>query len=316
MDLKVAEGEPMRLATMGEPMVEFSATGRESYGLSFSGDAVNVAISASRLGFTSSIVSSVGDDYFGKALIEHLTREDVDSSCLVVDGNGFTGAYFITLLEHGDHVFTYYRAGSSASRFTVTEDALRLVESADIFHFSGITQAIGKNSRRSALKAARRAHRAGKTVSYDVNFRPRLWSREEAAAAFDEVAEYVDVLMVSSEDWMLLRGGSLPERKIAEKLRKDGFEKVIVKAGAKGSFGISGTKRYSQRSYPVEAVDATGAGDAYDAGFICGLLDGQEFGEAMRQGSLNAAIKCTKKGGIRGLPTMRQLQSFYRKWDK
>lgn len=297
-------------------MAEFSAIGRESYGLSYSGDAVNVAVSASRLGFNASVLSAVGDDYFGRAIIAHLKKEGVDASSIVMDARGFTGAYFITLLEHGEHVFTYYRAGSSASRFEVTDKALRIIERADVFHFSGITQAIGRSSRASALKAVKRAHGSGRTVSYDVNFRPRLWSGEEASAAFDEVAKYVDVLLISSEDWELLRGRSQGERKIAEELRKEGFETVIVKAGAHGSFGISGNRRYSQRSYPVEVIDATGAGDAYDAGFICGMLKGLDFGESMRQASLNAALKCTKKGGIRGLPTIRQLHAFQRKWVK
>lgn len=316
MDRKAADGDGVRLVTMGEPMAEFSATGKMSYGLSFSGDAVNVAVSASRLGFGSSIMSAVGDDYFGRTMVEHMTKEGVDTSCLVVDSKGFTGAYFITLLDHGEHVFTYYRTGSSASRFAVSAGALRLVERTEMFHFSGITQAIGRNSRSSALKSARRAHMAGTTVSFDVNFRPRLWSGEEAAAAFDEVAGYVDVLLISTEDWALMRGRSLPGKQIAVELRKEGFEKVIVKEGARGSFGISGNLKHSQRSYPVEAVDATGAGDAYDAGFICGLLEGVDFAGAMRQGSLNAALKCTMKGGIRGLPTMHQLQAFRRKWDK
>lgn len=298
-----------RVVTIGEPMAEFSALGKERYGLSYSGDAVNVAVSSSRLGFHSSILSSVGEDYFGRSIIKHLDWEGVDTSGIRMERGGYTGAYFITLTGQGGHEFTYFRRGSSASNFAITEKELRIVEKGSILHVSGIAQAIGPRARRSVLAAAKRASTSGVVVSYDVNFRPSLWNRESALSAMDEISDYVDILFVSSEDWSLMRGDDMPAEKIARRLTGEGYGTVIVKSGAKGSFGTDGTKRHRQRSYPVRVIDATGAGDAFDAGFICASLSGLDFAHAMEYASVNAGLKCTRKGGIRGLPTFRQLET-------
>lgn len=298
-----------RVVTIGEPMAEFSALGGERYGLSFSGDAVNVSISSSRLGFHSSLLSSVGDDYFGRAMIKHLEWEGVDTAGIRIDKGGYTGAYFITILGQGEHEFTYFRRSSSASNFAISEKELRIVERGSVLHVSGIAQAIGPKARRSVLMAAKRASASGVAVSYDVNFRPSLWSRDSALRAMEEVSDYVDLLFISSEDWSLMHGDEMPAEKIARTLTGEGYGTVIVKSGAKGSFGIDGTVRHRQRSYPVRVIDATGAGDAFDAGFICASLSGLDFGKAMERASINAGLKCTRKGGIRGLPTLRQLEA-------
>jgi 2-dehydro-3-deoxygluconokinase len=304
--MKASEGKG--IADMGEPMAEFSDMGKGMYGLSFSGDAVNVAISARRLGVKSYVISAVGDDYFGRELKVHLEKEGVKTDSLTVIKDGYTGLYFITLLGGGDHVFTYYRKGSSAGRLVISTSQLDRIRSAEIFHFSGIAQAIGKVARKSVLKAARTAKNAGLTVSYDINYRPKLWDRSTAADAFEEVSEYVDTIFVSTEDWHLLYGKKKSAQQVATELRNRGFETVVVKDGSRGSFGIANGNKVSQETFSVDAVDATGAGDAYDAGFLCGTVRGLDFHSAMRYASMNAALKCTRKGGIRGLPTKTQLE--------
>lgn len=307
--MKRESGKGAGIVVMGEPMAEFSDAGEDRYELSFSGDAVNVAVSAARLGVPSSVIGAIGDDYFGTRLMDHLKQEGVNTDGLNVRRGGFTGIYFITLLGKGEHQFNYYRKGSSASLLGASARQLEIVEKGAFFHFSGIAQAIGKEARRSAKMAAKRAHDAGVTVSYDINFRPRLWGRRQAISALREVSDFVDIVIASMEDWNLLHGGNEDEKYIAGRLREEGFGRVVVKAGARGSYGIDGNLKIGQRSFPVRAVDATGAGDAYDAGFLCGLLSGYDFASSMKYGSMNAALKCRKKGGIRGLPTRRQLEA-------
>ncbi len=316
MNLKRSPEGDLGIVALGEPMAEFSGAGGGSYELSFSGDPVNVAVSAARLGTDSAIIGAVGDDYFGRALIGHLAKEGVKTDGISIDGDGFTGLYFITLLGKGDHEFTYYRKGSSASRLRLDESQLGIAGSGKVFHFSGISQAVGREARISARRAARLAHEAGAIVSYDINFRPRLWDRKDAVTAMEEVADYVDIIFASTEDWKLLHGRNEAEGAIAEALSRKGYGSVIVKAGSRGSFGMEGGRRFKQRSYPVNAVDATGAGDAYDAGFLCGMLSGLEFQASMKYASMNAALKCTMKGGIRGLPTRRRLESAIRQQSR
>ncbi len=296
------------ILSMGEPLVEFSDMGNGMYGASISGDAVNVAVSASRLGFRSAVASAVGDDYFGRFVSGRLEEEGVSTEFLSSVRGGFTGIYFITLTGGGGHEFTYYRKGSSASSYRITREELEASGRWQCFHYSGIAQAIGSAAKKSAVKAASRAASAGSMVSYDVNYRPRLWERGEAMEELVKAAGLADILFISTEDWQLLSGEKLSPAGIARRLVGMGAGRIVVKAGSDGSYGYEKRRVYRQKSFHVEAVDATGAGDAYDAGFLCSILSGGSFSEAMRHGSMNAAIKCTMKGGTRGLPSASRLK--------
>jgi len=296
--------------TMGEPLAEFSATGRNSYQLGFSGDSVNVATSVSRLGRDSGTMGAVGDDYFGRAMLDFLEREHVTHSALKVERGGFTGIYFISIREGGEHTFTYYRKGSSCSSMRLSTRQLRAAEGAKIFHFSGIVQAIGSAPRQAAAEAAKHASKMGTVVSYDLNYRPALWGRKEALASFSDIAEYIDLLFVSSEDFELLYGRRETPAAIANHFQRMGLKHIMVKSGPEGSYSRWEEKSIRRQSFSVDVKDTTGAGDAFDAGFLVGLLSSMEIDECMRLAAANAALKCTQRGGTRGLPGINRVRKF------
>ncbi|MEM3851844.1 MAG: sugar kinase [Methanomassiliicoccales archaeon] len=302
------------VCTMGEPLAEFSMVGRELFSRGCSGDAVNVAISISRLGLRAATVAAVGSDEHGAYIIKALGEEGIYTGGLTVDRDHPTGIYFITLGKEGEHTFTYYRKGSSASLMRLTRKQKEIAARSAAFHSSGITQAIGDAAARSLKEAVVTAHNAGVHISYDVNFRPALTTDKRATASMRSIKKFITIFMISAEDYYLLYGRKRRAEEILEEL-KDEYEAVIVKDGGRGAWGAEKGKKHFIRSFNIKAVDATGAGDAFDAGLLSALIQGMEFEGAMRFASANAAIKCLKKGGTRGLPTRRQLNAFLKKYD-
>ena len=291
----------LAISVIGEPMAEFSSAGRNSYGLSFSGDAVNVATSAARLGLKACVISAAGDDSFGRELMKYLESEDIGTEGMTVVKGGFTGLYFISLGKNGKHEFTYYRKHSAASSMHITGKQLDAIRDSSIFHFSGIAQAIGSESGKSVSVALNAAVRAGCFISYDVNFRPALWTRKNAIRALESVASRTDLIFISSEDYSLMFGKESVSA-VIERMSVMGASNIIYKCGGSGSIADFDGKLAKQKAFHVKAIDATGAGDAFDAGFLAHYYRTGDAKRAMEFASVNAALKCLKKGGTRGLP--------------
>ncbi len=306
----------LSISAMGEPMAEFSSFGNEKYGLSFSGDAVNVATSAARLGLRSCVISAAADDYFGRTLMSFMKAQGIAVEGMSLARGGFTGMYFISLGKNGRHEFTFYRKGSAASLMRITARQLKTIGDSSIFHFSGIVQAISSRSKDNVSVALRAAQRAGCFISYDVNFRPALWSRKDAVSALESAAARTDVLFISSEDYAMMFGKE-GVRTAIERLKDMGAVNVVYKSGGSGSVADFSGKRMRQRALRVSAIDATGAGDAFDAGFLSQYYRTGSVQESMAFASVNAALKCLKKGGTRGLPTLGPvLKTMKKEWRR
>jgi 2-dehydro-3-deoxygluconokinase len=165
-------------------------------------------------------------------------------------------------------------------------------------HVSGITLALSESSRRVAKQAMGEARKRGALVTFDVNYRERLWDRRAAAAAVREVAPLVDVLICTAEDAFDLFGANeVPETAIAQLAADLGVETVVLTLGAAGAIASRGGMTFRREGHPVEIVDRVGAGDAFVAGLIWGLIDGSlELG--MQRGLAMSALKMTLHGDL------------------
>lgn len=297
------------ICTLGEPLVEFSYEGRELFSRGYSGDCVNVAVAASRLGLKAAVVASLGNDAMGTWLKGRVREEHIGVGSICLE-EGTTGIYFITLGKGGKHAFTYYRKNSPASRMKLSDRQLRTVEQSSIFHTSGITQAIGEEACAAVHQAARRAKDAGTAVSFDVNFRPSLTSSERAYAELKKMSGITDILFISTEDYAYLLGKKRTAVEIGEEMQAQGFSNVVVKDGSKGAFSLFEGRRVAVQSFRIKAVDATGAGDAFDAGMLYGVIADMDTESAMEFAAGVAALKCLKKGGTAGLPALKQVRAF------
>jgi 2-dehydro-3-deoxygluconokinase len=224
------------------------------------------------------------------------------------DPDAPTGLYFVT---HGPagHVFTYRRKGSAASLMSPDWLEGRLPQHMKFLHASGISQAISPSAAGTVMAAISAARAAGARVSYDTNFRPRLWTASEAAPVISAAASKADILKTSAEDCEALIGLKQPEN-IAAHFLALGAGAVILTLGRDGAFVADARQRVRIPGFTVEAVDATGAGDAFTGALLSELAAGRSLVVAARFANAAAALSTLDYGAIAPLPDRRKVEAF------
>jgi 2-dehydro-3-deoxygluconokinase len=285
------------IVSIGEPLVEFNQTrsGERIFLQGFGGDSSNMIIAAARSGARSAYLTRVGDDEFGRLLIDLWHREGVDTSGVIIDREAPTGAYFVTHGAQG-HVFSYLRSGSAASRLRPA-DLLDLTH-ASFVHASGISMAISPSAADTVL-AAFEATRAW--ISFDSNLRLKLWPLARARAMIGAAAAMADYFFPSLEDARALSGRKEPEANL-DWAHRLGAKTVFLKLGADGVIVSDGTKREHIPGLEVESVDATGAGDCFCGAALARLAAGDSIWEAARYANAAAALATTGFGAVDPLP--------------
>ncbi|MEM3046793.1 MAG: sugar kinase [Candidatus Bathyarchaeia archaeon] len=305
------------VVSLGEPMSELCATStghlREVAGfkLGWGGDTSNFAVAVARLGRKVGYMCRLGDDEFGKSFLELWAREGVDASRVIVEKGAFTGVYFISLIDGGEHDFTYYRKDSAASRFSPEDIDEAYVKQAKVFHSSGISLAISQSLREAVFEAAKLVKDAGGLFSFDPNVRLRLWPVNTARAIVSYACTQANIVITSIEDMKLLYGYEEPE-KAASALHSMGPEKVVVKLGAEGCLVSADGESFRSPGFKVKVVDTTGAGDAFDGAFIMGMLEGWDYRRIARFSNAVGALTAMDRGAVAPIPTRRQVEKFLR----
>ncbi len=288
--------EGFDLVGIGEPLYELNLQPDGRYLPGFGGDTLNVAIAASRLGARAAYVTKLGGDFFADEIEALMRRENIDTLGVSRDRSAPTGLYFVTHGPEG-HVFTYRRAGSAASLMTPGDIAPALIRQARYLHASGISQAISATAAEAVSRAIGEARAAGVRVSYDTNFRPRLWTAEEARPVIEAAAARADLLKTSSEDAIQLAGLSEPAE-IARHFHHLGAAQVLVTLGRDGVFLSDEGGSDLIPGFAVEAVDATGAGDAFTGALLAELSAGRSFRAAAYFANAAAALSTLGYGAI------------------
>jgi len=305
------------IVALGEPLVEFAAEGRgtlknnQIFRRGWGGDTSNTAIAAARLGASVGYVGRVGEDEFGRSLLELWGREGVDTSRVISDPEASTGIYFTAFRQDGSHEFTYYRRGSAASCLRPSDIDPGYIAGARVLHTSGITQAISDTCREATETAMRIARRRGVAVSYDANVRPKLAPVDLLRETFEATLSRADIVFASSEDLGHLYG-EVPAEEALRAILAAGPEIAILKAGARGcvvATADTGTRQVP--GFPVRrVVDATGAGDVFGAAFLVRWLEGASPFAAASYANAVAAISTQGLGAVEPAPTRAQVERF------
>ena len=295
------------LVSLGEPLYELNRQPDGRYLAGFGGDTLNVAIAAARLGARAAYVTRLGGDVFGDEIRQLMAREGLDASAVLRDADAPTGLYFVTHGPDG-HVFTYRRQGSAASLMTPRDLDPRLIARARFFHASGISQAISASAAETVAAAMAIARAAGVRVSYDTNFRPRLWTADKARPVIEAAAAAADIVKTSAEDCAALFGVADPGG-IARHVLGLGAGAVIVTLGRDGAFLATATEETHVAGRAVAAVDATGAGDAFTGALIAELARGRPLGPAARFANAAAALSTLGYGAIAPLPVRADVEA-------
>jgi 2-dehydro-3-deoxygluconokinase len=300
------------VVTLGETMALLSAerTGPLRHvphlSVGVGGAESNVATALRRLGTPASWIGRVGQDSFGELVLRELRAEGIDVHA-VVDPAAPTGLMVKERRTSRSLNVLYYRAGSAGSRLRpadVPEDA---VAGAALLHVTGITPALSDSAAEAVLHAVDLARRHGRPVSFDINLRSRLWSRQAAAARLLPVLHRSDIVFGGPEEATLF----VPERDdpadLAAALRDLGPSQVVIKLGARGCTALVDGERLTRAAVPVDVVDPVGAGDAFVAGYLAETLAGAAPSERLDTAVTTGAFACTVAGDWEGLPTRAEL---------
>jgi 2-dehydro-3-deoxygluconokinase len=295
------------IVALGEAMLEFNqarADAPDNYLRGFGGDTSNMAIAASRLigpddggvGY----VTRVGNDAFGRMLLDLWRTEQVDTRGVATDSEAPTGVYFVTHGPQG-HEFSYLRAGSAASRMRPDTLPLDTLRAAKLLHVSGISQAISSSACDAVFAAVDAAKGAGAAISYDPNLRRKLWPLARARAIVLETIPRSDWFLPGFEEVQLLSGLDDPQAGI-DWCHARGARIVVMKCGANGVV-VSDSKRVERiAGNVVKSVDATGAGDCFDGAFAARVQAGDDPFAAARYANAAAALATTGYGAVAPLP--------------
>jgi 2-dehydro-3-deoxygluconokinase len=289
------------ILAIGEALVELNQPADGApFTQGFGGDTSNAMIAAARCGARAGYFTAVGADRFGESLAELWKREGVDASGVVVNGGAHTGLYFVAHGPEG-HSFSYMRAGSAASRLTEADAPAQAIRAARVLHVSGISQAISSSATDLVFAAIDAARAAGAVVSYDTNLRLKLWPLRRARAITHEAMRSADIALPSLDDAAALTGRSAIDA-ILDFYLGLGARIVALKLGKEGSAVATGERRERIAPFTVKAVDATGAGDAFDGAFLAEFLARGDPFAAARFANVAAALSTLGFGAVAPLP--------------
>lgn len=305
------------IVTFGEAMTMFIANeiGElhrvKNFTRALAGAETNVAIGLSRLGYKVGWVSKVGDDPFGQYIIEALDQEGVDTNCIKVDSSFPTGFQLKSKVSEGDPKVKYFRKGSAASTLGTKDIDIDYITGARHLHATGIPLALSKSAREFSKEVIKQMKAAKRTVSFDPNLRPNLWSSEnEMVETINSFAAQADWVLPGIGEGKILTGYSNPKDIAAFYLDK-GVKLVVIKLGPEGAyFRTADDEQVIPGFYVEKVVDTVGAGDGFAVGVISGLLDGLQIEDAVVRGNAIGAQAVMSPGDSDGLPTRDVLESF------
>jgi fructokinase len=300
-------------AELGRRLVEVSAF-RPKPG----GAPANVAVAVARLGARSAFVGKVGDEAFGHHLADVLRQEGVEVRGMRYDTEARTGMAFIAKPDENTAEFVFYRNPGADMRLRADELDHELLQETRAFHFGSLS--LGQEpSRGATLEAARIASEAGALISFDVNYRPTLWSsRQEAYDRVMATIPHANLLKVNEVELALLAGSE--DLDTASKvLLEMGPELCVVTLGPEGSYFRVAEGNEHVPPFKVQTVDAVGCGDAFIAGLLCQLVVDADWRaqlsiarmrQILRYANAVGALTALKQGVIPALPTAAMVDEF------
>ena len=289
-----------KIVVVGEGMVELTGNvSAAGWRLGYGGDTLNTAIHLARLGREVAYMTALGTDPFSDDLRRAWAAEGVDTGLMLTDPDRRPGLYAITNDPDGERHFTYWRGESAARRVFALpgiDAVLQIAAHADLLAFSMISLAVLPPEGRVALfDLAREVRARGGSVAFDTNYRPALWpDPAEARAVHGEALRVTDIGLPTIEDESALTGASVPAD-ILSNWRGAGVGEVVVKRGAEGCTVDGVDVPPPMRLSPC---DTSGAGDAFNAGYLNARLNGWLPEQAALAGHSLAGWVVMRRGAI------------------
>ena len=296
------------IVTMGELLVEIMRP-KEDIPLyesdyfrgPFPSGAPGIFIStAARLGHSTAIISGVGNDDFGENIMRRLKHDGVDVSRVIIPEDGHTGIAFVTYFADGERKFLFYMDNSPCVKAKAPENFTGF-EDTKYFHIMGCSLMADVNFAREIIKTMNMMKSHGVKVSFDPNVRLEMMKDKAVLEMLNEVFRNSSILMPGVSELKMFTGKNDINEAIDSVFTNPSLEVLVLKNGSKGSkiYTRKGLE-VEQPVYKVIQEDPTGAGDSYDAAFICGLAEGKTLAEAAKMGAAAGALNAAAFGPMEG----------------
>lgn len=294
-----------KVVTFGEIMLRLAPEGyyrfvqADTFGATYGGGEANVAVSLANYGFDAKFVTKLPKHEIGQAAVNSLRKYGVDTS-YITRGGDRVGIYF---LEKGasqrPSKVIYDRAGSSIATASREDfNWKEIFDGVEWFHFTGITPALGDEVAVICLDACKAAKEAGITVSCDLNYRNKLWSKEKAGQVMGELCKYVDVCIANEEDAADVFGIKAADTDVTKgEVNHEGYKDVAKQLADRFGFSkvaitlresisandnkwsamlYDGNDFFFSKKYTMHIIDRVGGGDSFGGGLICSCLNGYD----------------------------------------
>jgi 2-dehydro-3-deoxygluconokinase len=292
----------MKVACIGECMVEFAQSDGNLFRRGFGGDTLNTALYLSRLGIDTSYVTALGDDPLSEAMLSAWRVENIRTDDVLRVPGRVPGLYMIERDARGERSFLYWRDRAPARELFDRADDSMLERLADFdwLYFSGISLSLyGETGRAKLRELLAAARKRGGRIAFDGNYRPRGWAdKETAQRAFSEILALVDLALPTLDDEQMLFGDADAEACVA-RLKAAGIGEVVVKRGALGCLiDADGARSDIAPPHALQPVDTTAAGDSFNAGYLAARINGAPPKEAARIGHRLAGAVIMTPGAV------------------
>lgn len=316
----------MSLVTLGEILIDMfpAETGRPLAEVSAfhpkpGGAPANVAVAASRLGAHSTFIGKVGDDLFGKHLIDVLREQGVETRGIRISRSARTTMAIIALPDRHHAQFVFYRNPGADQLLRADELDIELVTEAQVLHIGSLSLVVDP-ARGATHQAVHLAREAGTLISFDVNYRPGLWpDAATALAQIRQIIPFANLLKVNEDELSLLGGSGVSAGEAVHALLDAGPQLVVVTRGTDGSEAFSTAGSAAVPAFAVETVDSIGCGDAFIAALLTRIMAApswsaflapEQMVEALWYANAVGALTAQKQGVIPALPHQDDVERF------
>ena len=308
------------VVALGELLIDFATVSADADGYPTmaahpGGAPVNFLAALTQYGAKTAMLGKVGDDAFGKLLVNTMQTLNIGTHGIVVDKNYFTTLAFVTLDDRGDRSFSFARKPGADTQLRFEELKLPLIDEARAFHF-GTLSLTNEPARSATQQAVAYAKARGKLITYDPNLRKPLW--DDMQCCTEQLLwglHQADVVKISDEEVEFLFGCT-PEEGADKLLKEFGVSLAMVTMGPKGAYLKNKTAACYVTCPKVTPVDTTGAGDIFGGSLVSRLLKldtapseltAQQLTEIGRFATTAASLSTQKPGGASSVPSMEEV---------
>lgn len=305
----------------GEVLIDMISTntgdlvGSKGFLKKFGGAPANTSADLAKLGVPVRFIGKVGDDPFGHFLKGTLDEYGVDTNSLILSETEKTTLAFVSLTESGERDFTFYKGAHEA----INPSEVDLPKDTFLFHFGSLTQT-NETANKATNKLIDQAHSVDAIISYDPNIRESLWGDiNRAKETILDTAKKVDILKINEDEARILSGQE-DISKAGNTLFTDNLEAIFITLGKEGCYyKTKENEGFVPVPIAVKPVDTTGAGDAFNAGYILAIhktskriqeMTKEELESGLRMANIIGALTTTKKGAIDACPSPNDLKQY------